>query len=154
MCGGRLQPVLDTLKTLKEQGVWFEIVVLLVTGRNDSADEVKRLAGWVAKNLSPDVPLHFSRYFPMYKLRLPPTPVDTMAKAYDAAKAEGLHFVYVGNIELAGKSRYYLSGVRPTAIKRLGSWSCQTASKTASAPNAAGRYPACGRRKTPSGAAS
>ena len=120
MCGGRLQPVLDTLKTLKEQGIWFEIVVLLVTGRNDSAEEVKRLAGWVAKNLSPDVPLHFSRYFPMYKLRLPPTPVDTMARAYEAAKEEGLNFVYVGNIELAGKADTICPGCGATAIKRLG----------------------------------
>jgi pyruvate formate lyase activating enzyme len=119
-CSGRLQPVLDTLKTLKEQGIWFEIVVLLVTGRNDSVDEVKSLANWVATTLGTDVPLHFSRYFPMYKLKLPPTPVDTMQKAFDAAKKEGLNFVYVGNIELPGKADTICPGCGAIAIRRLG----------------------------------
>jgi len=120
VCKGKLQPVLDTLKTLKAQGMWFEIVVLLITGKNDSADEVKRLANWVATSLGPDVPLHFSRYFPMYKLRLPQTPVEVMARAHETAKAEGLHFVYVGNIELAGKADTICPGCGTAVIKRVG----------------------------------
>ena len=119
-CRGRLQPVLDTLKTLKAQGIWFEIVVLLVTTLNDSVDEVKRLSGWVAKELSPDVPLHFSRYSPMYQLQLPPTPAETIGKAFDAAKAEGCNFVYVGNIELRGKADTVCPSCGTLVIARVG----------------------------------
>jgi pyruvate formate lyase activating enzyme len=120
MCGGKLQPVLDTLRLLKEQGVWFEIVILLVTGKNDSADEAKRLANWVVTELGPDVPLHFSRYFPAYKLQLPPTPVETMRRAWDAARGEGARFVYVGNVELPGKADTMCPGCGAVAVRRVG----------------------------------
>ena len=137
-CHGKLQPVLDTLKTLKEEGVWFEIVVLLVTGLNDSGEEVKKLANWVAADLSPDVPLHFSRYFPYYKLQLPPTPVETMQRAYEAAKSEGCHFVYVGNIELPGKADTLCPSCGTVAIKRMGLMVLSNNLKD-------GKCPKCGR---------
>ena len=137
-CRGKLQPVLDTLKTLKEQGIWFEIVVLLVTTLNDSPDEVKRLANWVATTLSPDVPLHFSRYFPFYKLQLPQTPVETMEKAYAAAKGEGCNFVYVGNIELPGRANTLCPGCGAVAIKRVGMMVVANDLKD-------GKCPKCGR---------
>ena len=119
-CNGSLQPVLDTLKVLKSEGVWFEIVVLLVTGLNDSADEIKRMAAWVVGELSPDVPVHFSRYFPRYKLTLPQTPVETMQRAYHTAKAEGCNFVYVGNISMPGMADTLCPGCGEQVIKRLG----------------------------------
>jgi len=119
-CHGTLQPVLDTLKTLRSEGIWFEIVVLLVTGLNDTPDEVKKMAEWIVTNLGPDVPLHFSRYFPCYKLQLPQTPVDTMAKAFDAAKSQGVDFVYVGNIELPGRADTICPSCASVLVKRLG----------------------------------
>jgi pyruvate formate lyase activating enzyme len=120
ICRGKLQPVLDTLKTLKASGIWFEIVCLLVTGLNDSPDEIKRLSQWVVTELSPDVPLHFSRYFPYYQLQLPPTPVDTMGKAWETAVAEGCNYVYVGNIELPGKADTICPSCRAVCIQRMG----------------------------------
>lgn len=120
ICGASLSPVKSTLMTLKERGIWFEIVVLLVTGKNDSADEVKRLSNWVVTTLSPDVPLHFSRYFPTYKLRLAQTPVKTMIGAYEAARAEGVNFVYAGNIALPGKADTICPGCGAAVVKRLG----------------------------------
>lgn len=98
VCDGELQPVLDTLKRLAGAGVWFEIVVLLIPTLNDSPDELKRMAGWITKELGPNVPLHFSRFHPAYKMRnLPPTPVATLEQARGIALAEGCRFVYIGN---------------------------------------------------------
>ncbi len=119
-CSGRLQPVLDTLKVLKSEGIWYEIVVLLVTTLNDSPDEIKRMTNWIVTELSPDVPVHFSRYFPQYKLTLPRTPVETLDKAYEVAKAEGCHHVYVGNVELPGRGDTRCPGCGEVLIKRMG----------------------------------
>jgi len=99
ICEGQLQPVLDTLKRLSDSGVWYEIVVLLIPTLNDSTDEIKRMAAWIVKDLGPDVPLHFSRYHPMYKIKnIPPTPSDTLRRARQIAVAEGCRFVYIGNV--------------------------------------------------------
>lgn len=119
-CHGRLGPVLDTLKVLKDEGIWFEIVVLLVTGLNDSAEEIKKMTGWVVSELSPDVPVHFSRYFPTYKLRLPQTPVATLERAWETAKSEGCNYVYIGNISLPGKADTVCPGCGEVLVKRLG----------------------------------
>ena len=98
LTGGRLAPVLDTLKTIKENGVWLEIVNLLVPGENDSDDELRAMAHWIKENLGTSVPLHFSRFFPQYKLgNLPPTPPETLIRARKIAMDEGLKFVYTGN---------------------------------------------------------
>ena len=99
ICSGTLQPVLDTLKTLKESGVWYEIVDLVVPTLNDTEDEFKNLARWVVDNLGVDVPLHFSRFYPSYQLKnLPPTPMETLEQARYIAMDEGLHYVYLGNV--------------------------------------------------------
>jgi pyruvate formate lyase activating enzyme len=97
--GGSRDPVLQTMKTIREQGVWLEIVNLLVTGQNDDEEQVRQLTRWVKENLGDEVPLHFSRFHPMHKLsNLPPTPVETVVRAREIALAEGLKFVYAGNI--------------------------------------------------------
>lgn len=96
---GRLQPVLNTLLTLKRLGVWFEVINLVVPTYTDNLETIKRMCGWLVKNLGPDYPLHFSRFYPMHKLTyLSPTPVDVLLQARLAAMAEGLHYVYVGNV--------------------------------------------------------
>ena len=96
---GHLKPVLESLEIIRASGTWLEIVVLLVTGLNDSEAEVRELARWVKANLGPEVPVHFTRFHPTYRLKnLPPTPLATLERAYDVARAEGLHFVYLGNV--------------------------------------------------------
>ncbi len=97
--GGRLQPVLDTFRTLHQQGVHFEITNLVVPRYTDDEEMVKQMCGWILDQVGPDHPLHFSRFSPRYKLkRLPPTPVSTLTRFREIALTEGLHYVYVGNV--------------------------------------------------------
>ncbi len=99
VCGGQLQPVLETLQRLSGSGVWYEIVVLLIPTLNDSAGEIKRMTAWIVKELGPDVPLHFSRFNPMYRMKnIPPTPLATLRRARKIAMDEGIRFVYIGNV--------------------------------------------------------
>ncbi len=100
LCGARLAPILDTLKYLRhETGVWFEITTLLIPGKNDSDAEIDALCAWIAKELGPDVPLHFSAFHPDWKMTdLPPTPPATLTRARSIALRRGLHFVYTGNV--------------------------------------------------------
>lgn len=97
--GARLDPVLSTFKTLHRQGVHFEMTNLVVPGYVDDPDMVKRMCQWILENLGPDYPLHFLRFFPRYKLdRLAPTPVSTLTRFRELAMAEGIRYVYVGNV--------------------------------------------------------
>ena len=100
LTGAHLQPVLDTLTYLKhETDVWFEITTLLIPGKNDSDDELTRLCAWVARELGPDVPLHFTAFHPDYKMNdLPATPAATLTRARDIGLREGLRYVYTGNV--------------------------------------------------------
>jgi pyruvate formate lyase activating enzyme len=96
---GSLQPVLETLKRLKQWNVHTEIVNLMVPGKNDDPVQVKAMCRWIKNELGPDVPLHFTRFYPLYKLKsLPPTPIATLESARAAALEEGLHYVYIGNV--------------------------------------------------------
>lgn len=98
--GGHLQPVLDTLKYIKhETDVWLEITTLLIPGYNDSEKELNELTQWVVDELGPDVPLHFSRFHPDYKMMdVPPTPVETLVRAREIAIKNGLRYAYTGNV--------------------------------------------------------
>lgn len=99
ICDGQLQPVLDTLRRLAGSGVWYEIVVMLIPTLNDSSDEIKKMSAWIVKELGVNVPVHFSRYHPMYKIRnIAPTPLETLERARQIAMNEGLRFVYTGNL--------------------------------------------------------
>ena len=100
LTGGHLQPVLDTLEYVKkETDVWLEITTLLIPGHNDSDDEIKRMTEWIAETLGPEVPLHFTAFHPDYKMRdVPPTPPETLTRARRLAMAQGLQFVYTGNV--------------------------------------------------------
>lgn len=98
-CSGELQPVLETLRRLSGAGVWFEIIVLLIPGLNDGADEISRMVEWIVRELGRDAPVHFSRFHPMYKMRnLPPTPLETLFRARRQALEQGCRYVYVGNV--------------------------------------------------------
>ena len=97
--GGTLRPVLETFKTLHTQGVWFEMTTLVVPTYVDNPDMIRRMCRWILKELGPDYPLHFLRFFPQYKLtRLPKTPVATLEKLRTLAMEEGIRYVYIGNV--------------------------------------------------------
>ncbi len=100
VAGGRLQPVLDTLRYLKHHSdVWFEVTNLVIPGHNDSEEEIREMSAWIVDELGPDVPLHFSAFHPSYRMRdVPPTKRSALRRARAIAKEEGLHHVYTGNV--------------------------------------------------------
>ena len=94
-----LNPVLDTIKKIKESGRWLEITNLIIPTKNDKLEIIRELCKWINENLGDDVPLHLSAFFPTYHLLdLPPTPRSTLDMAFDIAKEEHLHFVFQGNV--------------------------------------------------------
>lgn len=94
-----LEPVLRTLKIIKKEGKWLEIVNLVIPTINDDLEEIRKMCIWIKENLGVDVPLHFSRFFPAYRLtQLPPTPISTLEKAYEIARKVGLNYVSIGNV--------------------------------------------------------
>jgi pyruvate formate lyase activating enzyme len=100
LCAGRLAPVLDTLRYVKhETDVWLELTTLLIPGRNDSDEELDRMTTWVASELGPDVPMHFTAFHPDYKLLdVPPTPPETLSRAREIAHRNGIRYAYTGNV--------------------------------------------------------
>jgi pyruvate formate lyase activating enzyme len=118
---GQLKPVLDTLVTLRKMGKWTEIVYLVVPTLNDSDTEFRGLAQWVKANLGADVPLHFTQFHPEYLLKnLPITPVPTLERAKAIADAEGLHYVYIGNVPGHPAQNTYCPQCRKMLVERLG----------------------------------
>ncbi|MGC9157789.1 MAG: AmmeMemoRadiSam system radical SAM enzyme, partial [Terracidiphilus sp.] len=118
---GRLKPVLESLVTLREMGKWLEIVYLVVPTLNDGDAEFSALAGWVRRNLGPDVPLHFTQFHPDYRLKdLPVTPLETLERAHAIARAEGLHYVYIGNVPGHPAQHTYCPGCKRMLVERTG----------------------------------
>ena len=119
--GGELGFVLSTLVELKKTGVLIELVNLVVPTLNDDPREIKEMCQWIKHNLGPDVPISFSRFAPQYKLsNLPPTPVETLEMARDIALAEGLHYVYIGNIPGHPGENTYCPNCHRIIIQRYG----------------------------------
>ena len=109
LCGGHLQPVLDTLVYLvKETTVWTEITTLLIPGKNDSDAELRAQCKWIHDHLGPDVPLHFTAFHPDWKMTdIGPTPASTLTRAREIARLAGLNYVYTGNVhDETGGSTY------------------------------------------------
>lgn len=118
--GGRLEPVLEALKIIKEEGTWLEIVYLVVPGYNDDMEEIKQMAIWIKENLGENVPLHFSRFHPMYQMKnLPPTPEETVKQARQVALEAGLNYVYTGNIiDVEGATTYCPENNEPLIVRK------------------------------------
>jgi pyruvate formate lyase activating enzyme len=111
-----LAPVQRTLKIIREQKKWLEIVNLVIPGLNDSPDDIKRMCLWIKEHLADDVPLHFSRFFPNYRLtNIPATPIITLEKAHQIARAAGLKYVTIGNVP----GHKYNSTFCPQCQKRI-----------------------------------
>jgi pyruvate formate lyase activating enzyme len=128
ICGGELASVLETLEYLKrETTVWFEITTLLIPGENDSDAELDQMTQWIGDKLGPDVPLHFTAFHPDWKmLDKPRTPPATLTRARRIALANGLHFVYTGNVHDREGGSTYCPGCGRRVIERdwyqLGDW--------------------------------
>ena len=97
--GGHLQPVLDTILAMRDAGVWIELTNLVIPGVNDDLLMIRKMCRWITDNRLADKPLHFSRFFPRYKMQdIPPTPVPTLEAAKRVAEEEGVRYVYLGNV--------------------------------------------------------
>ncbi len=109
ICSASLKPVLDTIVTVRERGTWLEIVNLIIPTLNDDPKDIEKMCLWILRNVGDDVPVHFTRFYPTYKLKnLPPTPVASVERARDVALSKGLKFAYVGNVPVGhpGESTY------------------------------------------------
>lgn len=95
ICIGRRDPVLETVEMARDAGKHVEVTNLLIPGKNDSPEEIEAMVDWLA-SVDPDIPLHFSRYFPNYKMDIPPTPLSTLERAREIA-VKKLRYVYLGN---------------------------------------------------------
>ncbi|MCS7282632.1 MAG: AmmeMemoRadiSam system radical SAM enzyme [Anaerolineae bacterium] len=121
ICQAELRPVLEAIRVIHESGIHLEIVNLVVPTLNDRIDQLRALARWLAREVSPDVPLHFTRFSPAYKLtNLPPTPVETLERAREVALEEGMRFVYVGNVWGHSGSHTYCPRCGEAVILREG----------------------------------
>ena len=121
LSGGKLQPVLEALKIYRDSGVWLEITNLVVPSWTDKPEEIAAMCKWLSENGFKDNPIHFSRFYPVYKLdQLPPTPVELLNNAAKIARAEGLRYVYTGNIPGNEQANTLCPGCGSTLIIREG----------------------------------
>ncbi|MGQ9619653.1 MAG: AmmeMemoRadiSam system radical SAM enzyme [Bacteroidales bacterium] len=121
LSGGKLQPVLDSLKIYRDNGVWLEITNLIVPTWTDKPEEIRNMCRWLYKNGFSNTPLHFSRFYPVYKLeQLPPTPIDILNQAAKIAADEGLKYVYIGNVPGNEMSDTRCPSCNTIVIKRTG----------------------------------
>ncbi len=120
-CSGHLKPVLAALEVLKDVGIWFELVVLIIPTLNDSPDEIKQMSGWVLEHLGPDVPMHFTRFHPTYRIKnLPRTPIGTLDRCRQIALVAGVHYVYAGNVPMHPGENTYCHNCKAELIRRVG----------------------------------
>jgi len=119
-CKGDLESVLSATKSMKREGVHVEVTNLIIPGINDSMEEIRQLSSWIRDEISEDTPLHFSRFFPHYKMvDRPATPFETLLEAKKVAEGEGLQFVYIGNVP-GGDESTYCPNCKYLLIRRIG----------------------------------
>lgn len=121
MCSAKLKPVLDAIVVLASTGIWMELVILIIPTLNDGTDEIKGMAQWVVKNVGADVPMHFTRFHPIYRVQnLPPTPVQAVDRARRIALDAGVRYAYVGNIPWNEGESTFCHSCRKRLIHRRG----------------------------------
>ena len=121
VCLGTLKPVQEALVLAKASGILVEVTNLIIPTLNDKPEEIRQLVRWVKANLGGETPLHFSRFFPRYKMRhLPPTSLKTLDMARDIAMEEGLDYVYIGNIQSERGQNTHCPGCKKLLIERIG----------------------------------
>lgn len=139
MTEGSLAPVLATLKRIRASGRHLELVTLLIPGRNDDPAEITAMSRWIIDELGPDTPLHLTRFTPRYKLKsLPPTPISTLERAWEAARKAGLNFVYIGNVPGHAAENTFCPKCGEMLIRRVG-WESQVLGLADGACSSCGR---------------
>lgn len=120
-CGGELKKVLEATQYMCDHDVHVEVTFLIIPENNDSSDEIRSMTKYIVGNMDQDVPLHLSRFFPMYKFNhLEPTPVETLKRAKSIAEEEGLHYVFVGNVRGGGQEDTVCPGCGEHVVERTG----------------------------------
>ncbi len=120
LCGAKLKGVLDSIEYMKELGIWVELTTLIIPGYNDSEQELRDICRFIAR-LDREIPWHISRFYPHYKLTdVGPTPLESLEKAYEIAKEEGLSYVYIGNIYTSYGENTYCPECGELLIEREG----------------------------------
>ena len=120
ICGARLKPVLEAVKYAHEKGIWIEITTLLISGKNDSDEEIRSIAKFIAE-IDTSIPWHLSAFHPTYKmLDVPRTPLSTLHRAYKIGQEEGLKYLYVGNIDDNDYESTYCPNCKEKVIERSG----------------------------------
>ena len=121
LCQGRLAPVLQSLKILRQENIHLEITNLLIPTKNDNLRDIREMCLWLVKELGPDTPLHFNRFYPLHKLnRLASTPIVTLEETRQTALSAGLQHVYIGNVPGHMAWNTYCPRCGKVIIKRSG----------------------------------
>ncbi len=120
VCGAKLKPILDTITLYYQLGIWIEITTLIIPGYNDTIKELTEIARFI-KNIDENIPWHISAFYPTYRLTgPPPTSIQSLKKAREIGLAEGLRYVYEGNIPGKGSENTFCYNCNNTLIQRLG----------------------------------
>lgn len=120
ICGAKLKPVLEAVKYAHQKGIWIEITTLLIPGKNDSDEEIRDIARFIA-DLDRSIPWHLSAFHPTYKmLDLPHTPESTLLRAYKIGQEEGLKYLYIGNVDNGDFESTYCPSCRERVVDRSG----------------------------------
>lgn len=135
VCGARLAPVLETIQHVKDRGIWVEVTTLVIPGLNDSADELRDMGRFV-KGVGREVPWHVTAFYPTYQMTdRPPTPAATLRRAREIGLAEGLRYVYEGNLPAGAGEHTYCPGCGEGVILRSGFGSVRNRLKGGQCPH-------------------
>ncbi len=119
--GGELEPVLENLKRMRDAGIHMEITNILIPSLNDDLEQISEMCTWIVQELGAGVPIHFARFYPLYKLSdLPRTPVSTLDQARDTALQAGLHYVYITRVTEHEGENTFCPRCREKIINRMG----------------------------------
>ncbi len=121
ICGGKLKPILENLKRIQKSNIWLEITTLLIPGYTDQNNQLEKIAQFIKKELSSEIPWHVSCFTPSYKMKkVPPTPPELIYQAIEIGKKQGLKYVYAGNLPGDNKENTYCPACQTLIIKRTG----------------------------------